>query len=135
LWLCEYLDNELVSNDDPEVDQHDVFDAGVTIEGEEHEDEHDKLSPRLRRRRTVVLIGHGDFMSLVLKRVVASFGYGVGKNLLFSFFIHSFKRISRLHHLFLVNKKKLRIYHIVSPLSFKVIIALFNDRFFKFYFF
>lgn len=77
LWLCEYLDNELVSNDDPEVDQHDVFDAGVTIEGEEHEDEHDKLSPRLRRRRTVVLIGHGDFMSLVLKRVVASFGYGV----------------------------------------------------------
>ena len=36
IWLCEYLDAELNSP------QEDVFDAGVTVEGEEQEDEHDK---------------------------------------------------------------------------------------------
>jgi len=57
--------------------QEDVFDAGVSIPGEEHECEHDKLSPRQRPRRTALLIGHGDFMSLVLKRVVAGYGHWV----------------------------------------------------------
>ena len=55
----------------------DVFDAGVAVPGEENENEHDKFVPRQRRRRTALLIGHGDFMSLVLKRIMAGFGHSV----------------------------------------------------------
>lgn len=69
LWLLEELDQELLSP------SHDVFDAGVAVPGEEAENEHDKTAPRVRRRRTTLLIGHGDFMSLVLKRLVAGFGH------------------------------------------------------------
>jgi hypothetical protein len=71
LWLNEYLDSQLAVRD------YDLFDAGVSIEGEEHEDENDKLAKRFRRRRTVLLVGHGDFMSLVLKRVIAGYGHYV----------------------------------------------------------
>jgi ribosomal protein S18 acetylase RimI-like enzyme len=71
LWLNEYLDGQLAVKD------YDLFDAGVSIEGEEQEDENDKLAKRIRRRRTVLLVGHGDFMSLVLKRVVAGYGHYV----------------------------------------------------------
>lgn len=71
LWLCEYLDQELLST------EADVFDAGVAVKGEEDENEHDKHAVRQRRRRTHLLVGHGDFMSLVLKRVVAGFGHAV----------------------------------------------------------
>jgi hypothetical protein len=71
LWLCEHLDEQL------KTPQEDVFDAGVAVPGEENECEHDKTSPRQRRRRTALLIGHGDFMSLVLKRIVAGFGHWV----------------------------------------------------------
>lgn len=79
LWLCHALDAEL--------QQHhvvaDIFDAGVcSLPGEE--DEVDSLqvnaaaaAPRLRRRRTYLLVGHGDFMSLVLKRVMAGYGYSI----------------------------------------------------------
>ena len=71
LWLSEYLDGQLAVKD------YDLFDAGVSIEGEEHEDEHDKHATRIRRRRTVLMVGHGDFMSLVLKRVIAGYGHSV----------------------------------------------------------
>ena len=69
LWLCENLDAQL--------SHPDVFDAGVTLPHEATEDEHDRFAPRARRRRTVVLVGHGDFMSLVLKRIVSGFGHFV----------------------------------------------------------
>jgi broad specificity phosphatase PhoE len=72
-WLCDYLDLQLQSDDE------DLFDAGVALPGEVGEIESDKLSPRQRRRRTAVLIGHGDFMSLVLKRIVAGFGHSIGE--------------------------------------------------------
>lgn len=72
-WLCDYLDMQLESHD---VDE-DLFDAGVTLEEELNEHEGDKLSPKMRRRRTAVLVGHGDFMSLVLKRIMAGFGHSV----------------------------------------------------------
>ena len=79
LWLCEYLDEQLQFHKDIEDagDQHDVFDAGVAIKGEEDEDEHDKHAQRKRKRRTCLFIGHGDFMSLVLKRIVSGFGHYV----------------------------------------------------------
>lgn len=70
-WLCEHLDQQLKSQDT------DIFDAGVKVPGEEKECEHDKFAPRIRRRRKTLLIGHADFMSLVLKRVVAGFGHFV----------------------------------------------------------
>lgn len=73
MWLCDYLDLQLQLH---ETDD-DVFDAGVALDEEKNEHEGDKLSPRLRRRRTAVLVGHGDFMSLVLKRIVAGFGHYV----------------------------------------------------------
>ena len=72
LWLCHYLDDQLA---DTAAD--DIFDAGVRIAGEEDEVEFDAFSPRLRRRRTYLLVGHGDFMSLVLKRILAGYGYAV----------------------------------------------------------
>mmetsp|Transcript_20955 Transcript_20955/g.31004 ORF Transcript_20955/g.31004 Transcript_20955/m.31004 type:complete len:499 (-) Transcript_20955:85-1581(-) len=73
MWLCDYLDLQLQSH---HVDE-DLFDAGVALDEEKNEHHGDKLSPRLRGRRTAVLIGHGDFMSLVLKRIVAGFGHCV----------------------------------------------------------
>jgi N-acetylglutamate synthase-like GNAT family acetyltransferase len=71
LWLSEYLDEQLSAEDE------DLFDAGVLVDGEEHEDEHDKHAQRIRRRRTAFAIGHGDFMSSVLKRIVSGFGHFV----------------------------------------------------------
>ena len=71
LWLCEHLDQQLATPAD------DVYDAGVAMPGEEHEKEHDKHSTKLRKRRTCLLVGHGDFMSLLLKRIVTGFGHVV----------------------------------------------------------
>lgn len=71
VWLCEHLDQQL------ETLGEDIFDAGVALPEEEHECEFDLHSPKTRRRRTTLLIGHGDFMSLVLKRIVAGFGHAV----------------------------------------------------------
>eukprot|EP00978_Attheya_sp_CCMP212_P026847 scaffold89037_cov40-Attheya_sp.AAC.2 len=87
LWLCEFLDQQLKlgnEQEDPTCDNNnddddDVFDAGVSVPGEEHEEEHDKFSTRHRRRRTTILVGHGDFMALVLKRIISGFGHYVGK--------------------------------------------------------
>lgn len=76
LWLCEYLDQQLGERTDQGTPE-DLFDAGVSIPGEEEEDEHDKQAPRKRRRRMALLIGHGDFMSLLLKRIVAGYGHCV----------------------------------------------------------
>lgn len=77
VWLLDALDRELQDQQDQR--QHHagsgVFDAGVSVPGEEHEDEHDLLAPRIRRRKTTLLVGHGDFMSLVLKRMVTGFGH------------------------------------------------------------
>jgi Histidine phosphatase superfamily (branch 1) len=71
LWLSEYLDQQLMQND------HDLFDAGVLVDGEDQENEHDRHAARIRRRRTVLAIGHGDFMSSVTKRIVSGFGHMV----------------------------------------------------------
>lgn len=57
VWLCEHLDQQLAEASHAP----DVFDAGVAG------------SPTLRR--TCLCIGHGDFMALLLKRIVAGFGY------------------------------------------------------------
>jgi hypothetical protein len=71
MWLCEHLDQEL------KAESPAVFDAGVQVPEEEGECEHDKIAPRHRCRHTTLLIGHGDFMSLVLKRIIAGFGHAV----------------------------------------------------------
>jgi broad specificity phosphatase PhoE/N-acetylglutamate synthase-like GNAT family acetyltransferase len=70
-WLCEYLDMQM----DAANDEEDIYDAGLTLPSEADEQDHDKFSPRQRKRRTIICIGHGDFMSLVLKRVIAGFGH------------------------------------------------------------
>eukprot|EP00804_Cyclotella_cryptica_P020814 CCRYP_019244-RE/>CCRYP_019244-RE protein AED:0.26 eAED:0.26 QI:60/1/1/1/1/1/3/67/299 len=75
LWLVEFLDEQLYRAE--EENAHDVFDAGVTLPEEESELDHDRLGVRTRRRRTTICVGHGDFMSLVLKRIVAGFGHAV----------------------------------------------------------
>jgi len=75
-WLCEYLDQQLYQSLENN-DIQDIYDAGVTLPQEVHEKDHDKLSTRYRRRRTALLIGHGDFMSLCLKRIIAGFGHYV----------------------------------------------------------
>lgn len=77
VWMQEYLDQQLREVEEQEV--HDIFDAGVTLPGEEDEKCHDRHQPRTRRRRTAIFVGHGDFMSLVLKRIVAGFGHAVEK--------------------------------------------------------
>jgi Acetyltransferase (GNAT) domain/Histidine phosphatase superfamily (branch 1) len=77
VWLCEHLDAQLA---DP--GRHaGIFDAGVV-------DNNDNAVPhaadaavdsrgRRRQRKTQLLIGHGDFMSLILKRIVSGFGHAV----------------------------------------------------------
>ena len=75
LWLCEDLDSQLREAERDSIG--DVFDAGVSEAGEEEDDDHDHFQVRRRRRRTCVLFGHGDFMSLVLKRIVSGFGHSV----------------------------------------------------------
>jgi broad specificity phosphatase PhoE len=67
LWLCEYLDQQLATS------ANDLFDAGAE---ESHIQRGDSLH-NSKKRRTALLVGHGDFMSLVLKRVVAGFGHYV----------------------------------------------------------
>lgn len=71
LWLNEYLDEQL------QEAEKDIFDAGVSAPGEENEKDHDYTGSRQRKRRMVLLVGHGDFMSLVLKRIVAGYGHYV----------------------------------------------------------
>ena len=73
LWLTHTFDGELNNSNSVE----DIFDAGVRVPGEEEELDFDYFAPRLRRRRTYLLVGHGDFMSLVLKRVMAGYGYAI----------------------------------------------------------
>ena len=75
LWLVEFLDEQLYRAE--EENEHDVFDAGGTLPEEENEADHDRFAVRTRRRRTTVCVGHGDFMSLVLKRIAAGFGHAV----------------------------------------------------------
>ncbi|MGK3753290.1 MAG: phosphohistidine phosphatase SixA [Bacillariaceae sp.] len=73
LWLSEYLDNLMFSPSTNKNDDDDLFDVACLLPGEEKEDQHDKFLPILRRRRTVLAIGHGDFMSVVLKRLVGGY--------------------------------------------------------------
>lgn len=88
LWLCEYLDTQLLqavsssssssSATAATMETHDIFDAGVSHPEEDPSIlDHDKFSVRQRKRRTVVLVGHGDFMSLLLKRIIGGFGHAV----------------------------------------------------------
>ena len=94
VWLMEYLDQQL----EEQVD--DIYDAGVTNPGEEHEKCADKLAIRTRKRRTAILIGHGDFMSLVLKRIVSCFGHSVEKEAVphRSAFVHNNTGITELEY-------------------------------------
>lgn len=75
VWMTEYLDQMLIED----TNAIDIFDAGVTLPGEENEKSNDRLAKLTRRRRTVIFVGHGDFMSLILKRIVAGFGHSVEK--------------------------------------------------------
>ena len=77
VWMMEFLDEQLMEAETSEV--NDIFDAGVTLPGEENDKCHDPFQPRARKRRTAVFCGHGDFMSLVLKRIVAGFGHSIEK--------------------------------------------------------
>jgi len=83
LWLTEYLDGLMYEHNEEETEiDEDLFDVGFLLPGEDLEDEHDRFIQRLRRRRTVLAIGHGDFMSVVLKRLVGGYvGCGQGGRL------------------------------------------------------
>lgn len=72
-WFCDYLD---IQFDAAQLDD-DIYDAGVMLPDEARELDYEKFSPKQRKRRTVLCIGHGDFMSLVLKRIVTGFGHFV----------------------------------------------------------
>ncbi len=98
IWLMEFLDEQLMEAEQSEVE--DIFDAGVALPGEENHKCHDRFQPRARRRRTVILCGHGDFMSLLLKRIVSGFGHsieneGVGHR---SAFVHFNTGITELEY-------------------------------------
>jgi hypothetical protein len=76
LWLSDYLDSLMY--DESNGANEDLFDVCFLLPGEKEEDEQDKFSKRMRRRRTVLAIGHGDFMAVVLKRLVGAY-VGCGK--------------------------------------------------------
>mmetsp|Transcript_28324 Transcript_28324/g.56995 ORF Transcript_28324/g.56995 Transcript_28324/m.56995 type:complete len:487 (+) Transcript_28324:70-1530(+) len=75
VWMMEFLDEQLMEAERSEVE--DIFDAGVTLPGEENDKCHNRFEPRARRRRTAIFCGHGDFMSLVLKRIISGFGHAI----------------------------------------------------------
>jgi len=75
LWLCEYLDS-LFWKDSTDKSEM-IFDAGVSLPEEIDELEQDKFSPRRRKRMTVVLVGHGDFIGLLLNRIVTGFSHAI----------------------------------------------------------
>jgi len=118
VWMMEYLDQQLREVEQQDV--HDIFDAGVTLPGEEHEQCHDRLGPRTRTRRTAIFVGHGDFMSLVLKRIVAGFGHAVEKEAVphRSAFVHFNSGITELeyfgHGRFLIMSQNL-VPHLSDP--------------------
>jgi phosphohistidine phosphatase SixA len=60
-WLCEHLDRQL--------SELDVADATALLAAGSRTSS--------RQRHVQLLVGHGDFMSLVLKRIVAGFGHSV----------------------------------------------------------
>jgi Acetyltransferase (GNAT) domain/Histidine phosphatase superfamily (branch 1) len=80
VWLCEHLDAQLAN-----PDRHaGIFDAGVVENNHDVDDATAvphaaaAVDSRCRRqRKTQLLIGHGDFMSLILKRIVSGFGHAV----------------------------------------------------------
>jgi hypothetical protein len=88
LWLCEHLDEQLAN---PDGDVAGIYDAGVAVEDEDNDKDddahhaagngqhtsHRQRQQQQRHRKTTVLMGHGDFMSLVLKRIVGGFGHAV----------------------------------------------------------
>jgi hypothetical protein len=83
-WFCDHLDTQLGEKIDNNENNNnstttDIFDASVCIPGEENENEHDKYSQRIRRRRTTILIGHGDFMNLLLQRIMTGYGHTIEK--------------------------------------------------------
>mmetsp|Transcript_30001 Transcript_30001/g.64262 ORF Transcript_30001/g.64262 Transcript_30001/m.64262 type:complete len:541 (-) Transcript_30001:2834-4456(-) len=83
LWLSDYLDGLMYSDeynldDGNNTANNDLFDVGCLLPGEDLENQHDNFSQRMRRRRTVLAVGHGDFMSVVLKRLVGGY-VGCGK--------------------------------------------------------
>ena len=96
--MMEWLDQQLIEAEEQEV--NDVYDGGVTLPGEEHEQCHNKMERRKRRRRTAIFIGHGDFMSLVLKRIAAGFGHAVEKEAVphRSAFVHHNTGITELEY-------------------------------------
>jgi len=98
VWMMEYLNQQL--REAETQDTRDIFDAGVALHTEEHEQCHDRLGPRTRRRRTVIFVGHGDFMSLVLKRIVAGFGHAVEQEAVphVSAFVHYNTGITELEY-------------------------------------
>ena len=65
MWLCEYLDSQI-----NETGADDVIDAGVR---------HLNSDGSIKKlgRRTVILLGHGEFMGYILKRIMAGFGYTI----------------------------------------------------------
>lgn len=81
LWLCEYLDQQLLLRPAAVSSLPDAV-AALPIADDE-EGEHLGTSavaggkPLRRRRTQQLLLGHGDFMSLVLQRIVAGFGHVV----------------------------------------------------------
>ena len=117
----EYLDQQLSEDEDV----HDIFDAGVTLPGEENEKCHDRLAKRTRRRRTAIFVGHGDFMSLVIKRIVAGFGHAVEKEAVphRSAFVHFNTGITELEYFgngrFLVMSQN-QIPHLSGPDGFYI---------------
>lgn len=87
LCLSDTLDSLMynvksINNNEDTTTNDNLFDVGLMLPGEELEDEYNKFSKRMRRRRTMLAIGHGDFMSIVLKRLVGGYvGCGRGGRL------------------------------------------------------
>ncbi|KAL7535155.1 hypothetical protein ACHAWF_005070 [Thalassiosira exigua] len=117
-WMTEYLDQQLKETEEQEAS--DTRDAGVTLPGDEHEQSHDRIGPKTRKRETAIFVGHGDFMNLVLKRVVAGFGYAVEKEGIThrSAFVHFNTGITELeyfgHGRFLIMSQN-NVPHLADP--------------------
>jgi len=62
MWLCDWLDEQI--KDEAE----DIFDAAAVAKMEKAHN---------RGRRTILIVGHGEFMGYVLRRIVCGFGHSM----------------------------------------------------------
>ncbi len=77
-WFCEYLNEQLYpNNNNSNTSNKDSKDDNKSDSPSTTDRNKDTNAPPPQSRQIQLLVGHGDFMSLVLKRIISGFGHAV----------------------------------------------------------